>query len=110
DRRPPVPAPAVLDVSVRGWARGLALAIRIACAAVFVFLIYAGIAGDQNPFRNIIVVSVWVVGWVGISLASALVGDVWRLIDPWSTIFAALERAYASLRSGRALGANRLYP
>jgi hypothetical protein len=53
---------------------------------------------------------VWVVGWVGISLASALVGDVWRLIDPWSTIFAGFERIYALFRSAHALGANRLYP
>jgi hypothetical protein len=109
ERTPPGPR-ALFHVSVGGWARGLTLAIRIACAVFFVFLIYAGIAGDQNPFRNIIVVSVWVIGWVGISLASALFGDVWRLIDPWSTIFAALERIYASLRAGRALGANRLYP
>jgi hypothetical protein len=88
----------------------LTLVVRAACAAYFLFLIVAGIAGDQNPFRNIIVVSVWIIGWVGISLACAFLGDVWRLIDPWSTIFAGLERLYASMRAGRVLGANRRYP
>ena len=41
--------------------------MRTACAAFLVFLIFAGIAGEQNPFRNIVVVSVWIIGWVGIS-------------------------------------------
>ena len=100
----------VLHVPARGWANWLRLAIRTACAVFFVFLIFAGIAGEQNPFRNIVVVSVWIIGWVGISLGSALLGDVWRLIDPWSTIFTGLERIYAYLGRGRLLGANRVYP
>ena len=100
----------VLHVPAQGWADRLALAIRTACAAFFVFLIFAGIAGEQNPFRNIVVVSVWIIGWVGISLASALFGDVWRLIDPWSTIFAGLERMYASMGPDRWRGVNRVYP
>lgn len=100
----------VLRVPAQGWAWRLALAIRTACAAFFVFLIFAGIAGEQNPFRNIVVVSVWIIGWVGISLGSAFLGDLWRLIDPWSTIFACLERMCASMGPGGLLGANRVYP
>jgi hypothetical protein len=100
----------LLHVPAHGWISRLTLVVRAACAAYFLFLIVAGIAGDQNPFRNIIVVSVWIIGWVGISLACAFLGDVWRLIDPWSTIFAGLERLYASMRAGRVLGANRRYP
>ena len=30
-----------------------------------------------------------------ISLCSALVGDVWRILNPWSTLFAAAELVYA---------------
>lgn len=71
----------VLHVPARGWASRLQLAIRAAVATFFVFLIFPGIAGEQNPFRNIVVVSVWIIGWGGISLGS-LLGDVWRLIDP----------------------------
>jgi hypothetical protein len=99
-----------LRVSAQSWIGRLALVIRVACAAFFVFLIIAGIAGEQNPFRNIVVVSVWIVGWVGISLGSALLGDVWRLIDPWNTIFAGLERLHASLRPRGLFGANCVYP
>jgi hypothetical protein len=110
ERIPSVYPRLVLHVPARGWANWLRLAIRTASAVFFVFLIFAGIAGEQNPFRNIVVVSVWIIGWVGISLGSALLGDVWRLIDPWSTIFTGLERIYAYLGQGRLLGANRVYP
>jgi hypothetical protein len=100
----------MLDVPSRSWFGRLALVIRVACAAFFVFLIFAGIAGEQNPFRNIIVVSVWIVGWVGISLGSALLGEVWLLIDPWNTIFAGLERLHAFVRASGLLGGTRAYP
>jgi hypothetical protein len=93
----------VLSVPPQGMLARLALLIRIACAAFFLFNIIAGLTGDQNPFRNIIVVSVWIIGWVGISLASALLGDVWRVIDPWTTIFAGLERLHGYVLRGSSL-------
>ena len=49
----------LLHVPAHGWISRLTLVVRAACATYFLFLIVAGIAGDQNPFRNIIVVSVW---------------------------------------------------
>jgi hypothetical protein len=100
----------MLRVPAQSWPARLALIIRIACTAFFVFLIVAGITGEQNPFRNIVVVSVWIIGWVGISLGSALLGDVWLLMDPWNTIFAGMERLHASMHPGGLLGAKRVYP
>jgi hypothetical protein len=110
ERVPRVHPHVMLRVPEQGWAAGLALVIRVACSTFFVFLIFAGIAGEQNPFRNIIVVSVWIIGWVGISLGSALLGDVWRLIDPWNTIFAGFERLHASMHRRGLLGAKHVYP
>ena len=101
----------LLSVPPHGMLARLALFIRIACAGFFLFLIIAGMTGDQNPFRNIIVVSVWIMGWVGISLASALLGDVWRLVDPWTTIFAGIERLYEyALRGSSLVRLRRDYP
>src|SRR5436190_499651 len=60
--------------------------------------------------RNIIVASIWIVGWVAISLLSALIGDVWRVLNPWDTLFAAAERTYARLRPGRFLTFGLRYP
>jgi hypothetical protein len=100
----------ILRIPAQSWAGRLAVVIRVACAAFFILLMIAGIAGNQNPLRNVVVVSVWIIGWVGISLASALLGDVWRLIDPWDTIFAGFERLQAFIRPARVLSARRVYP
>ena len=79
-------------------------------APIFVLLIVAGLFGAQTPLRNIIVVSVWIVGWVAISLCSALVGDVWQILNPWNTLFAAVEWIHARLRPDRSLAFSWLYP
>jgi hypothetical protein len=94
----------------RRWASGIALMVRVVAAAYFVVMIAAGLFGAQTPFRNIIVASVWIVGWVAISLLSALIGDVWRLLNPWDTLFAAAERVYTRLRPGRLLTFGLGYP
>jgi len=67
-------------------------AIRIFAAFVFILTIVAGYIGAQNPYRNISIVMVWVIAWVGISYASAFLGNVWALINPWRIIFAWAER------------------
>jgi len=36
---------------------------------------------------------IWVVWWVGFAYLSALVGNVWQIVNPWSAIFALIERA-----------------
>jgi hypothetical protein len=94
----------------RRWAGRLVVVSRTLAAAYFILIIAAGLFGAQTPLRNIIVVSVWIIGWVAISLCSALVGDVWRILNPWDTLFAAAERIYARLRPGRSFGLGLTYP
>jgi hypothetical protein len=78
--------------------------------AAFGLILAAGLAGNPSPFRNIAPVMVWVIGWVGVSLASALLGDLWRLVNPWRTLFAMVETLYARLRPGRGLGPFTAWP
>jgi hypothetical protein len=73
-------------------------------------MIASGLFGAQTPLRNIIVASVWIVGWVAISLCSALIGDVWRVLNPWDTIFAAVEWIYARLHPDRPFALGLRYP
>ena len=87
-----------------------ATATRTIAAGYFILMIVAGLWGAQSPLRNIIVVSVWIIGWVAISLCSALVGDVWRILNPWSTLFAAVELVYARLRPTRSISLGLPYP
>src|SRR5262249_50237234 len=75
-----------------GPARAIITAlVRVIAALVLVLVIAAGFLGDQNPFRNLAPTMVWIIGWVGVSFLCAIVGDVWRLINPWDAVYRAAE-------------------
>src|SRR5262249_54303527 len=75
-----------------GPARAIITAlVRVIAAFVLGLVIAAGFLGDQNPFRNLAPTMVWIIGWVGVSFLCAIVGDVWRLLNPWDTMYRAAE-------------------
>ncbi|MEX2616107.1 MAG: hypothetical protein WD767_08435 [Alphaproteobacteria bacterium] len=61
--------------------------LRIIFAGLFLLVVVAGFIGVDNPQRNIAPVTVWIVGWIGVAYISALFGDLWSLVNPWSTIY-----------------------
>ncbi|MEH6814522.1 MAG: hypothetical protein V7677_18460 [Motiliproteus sp.] len=77
--------------------------IRLFTAGLFLLVLVAGWFGVQQPFDNIVPTLVWVIWWVGFAYLSGLLGNLWQLVNPWQTIYAAFE--YLLLRlspSGRA--------
>lgn len=52
----------------------------------FVVVVIAAWGGPMNPSDNIAPVAVYVVFWVLLPWLCALVGDVWRALNPWDTI------------------------
>lgn len=62
-------------------------AIRVLSVAVFVLLLATGLFGNPDPFENIAPTFVWVIWWVGMAYVSALIGNVWDLINPWKIIY-----------------------
>src|SRR5262249_25850310 len=86
------------------------MVIRVIAVGYFAVMIAAGLFGVQTPLHNIIIASIWIVGWVAISLVSALIGDVWRVLNPCDTLFAAAEGIYTRLRPGRFLSFGLPYP
>ena len=88
----------------------LALALKLLALAVFIVTIVAGFRGDQNPYRNIAPAMVWIIGWVGLAYVSAFVGDLWAVINPWRTIFEAIETIYRGVTGRRALSLGLRYP
>ena len=71
-------------------------------------IVSAGLFGDQRTFKNIAPVAVWVIWWVGFGIFSAFVGNIWALINPWSTVFGfaeALARPWAKTITAVALSA-----
>lgn len=81
----------------------LAGAVKALGLAAFVLVVVAGWIGDPRPERNFAPTCVWVIGWVGVAFVSALLGNVWTLLNPWRTAFGWLERLVAR-SSGRPLG------
>jgi len=65
---------------------------RIASIALLLLVVAAGVLGNQDPTRNLAPTAVWVVWWVGVGYLSALLGNVWMVVNPWSALFAAAQR------------------
>jgi hypothetical protein len=72
--------------------RSIVLAVRAASIALFALVVIAGLIGNQSPFKNIAPTMVWVIGWVGLSFASALIGNIWAVLNPWDSLARLIER------------------
>jgi hypothetical protein len=53
---------------------------------VFAICVYAGLAGTSQQADNLAPTMVYVAFWVGVPVASLLLGDIWRLLSPWRAI------------------------
>ena len=71
--------------------RRLRLAAQILSVALLVLIVAAGLFGDQTPTRNLAPTAIWILWWVGVAYLSALIGDVWALVNPWAAVFAGFE-------------------
>jgi hypothetical protein len=67
--------------------RRLRLGVRVVAVGSLLLLVAAGLAGDQSPARNLVPTAVWVAWWVGFAYLSALVGNLWAVINPWAALF-----------------------
>jgi hypothetical protein len=83
--------------------------LKLASVAVFSLVVIAGLLGDQKPLNNLAPTMVWVIWWVGLAYISALVGNVWVLLNPWSAVFGWLETLYRYVRPGGRLSLNLDY-
>ncbi len=73
--------------------------LRLLSVGIFVVLILAGLFGIQDdPERNILPTAVWVIWWVGLAFFSALVGDLWSLLNPWRIVAEWVAGATRRLR------------
>ena len=73
--------------------------------AALAVLVAVGFLGPRDPLGNLLPLTVWTLVWVGLALASMLLGDLWRGIEPWSAPVTATRRLLG--RTG-SLGLSRL--
>lgn len=70
-------------------ARTVAPVARLASLALFLGVVVASFAGDDTTSFNLAPTVVYIWFWVGLQVASALLGDVWRVLSPFDTLAAA---------------------
>jgi hypothetical protein len=91
-------------------APGFLLAVRTLAVGLFLIVVAAGLIGVQSPLKNVAPVMVWAIWWVGMAYVSALLGDLWALVNPLDTLFAWAEALWARLRPGGRLAIGLRYP
>ena len=103
------PAEGAASIKLRGGPRWAGAAARGASVAMFLLTLTTGLFGVQDPYANLATVMVWVIWWVGFAFVCALVGDLWAVLNPLSTLFAWSEALYERLAGG-GLGLGLRYP
>ena len=51
---------------------------------LFLALLGIGVLGPRDPMHNLLTLVFWTVVWVALPLASMLVGNLWRGLNPWT--------------------------
>jgi hypothetical protein len=78
------PLPGGLSAIVLGLpAQAVAGAVGVALLAI---VVWSGLAGVQSPQANLAPTFIYVIFWVGLVPVSALLGDVFRALNPWRAI------------------------
>jgi hypothetical protein len=83
-----------IDIGVPA-ARATGAALRVLRGlSVFALLvtILAGLVGPANPFANFSMTFFWVIFTLGFTYLTALIGDLYALINPWHVICDGIER------------------
>lgn len=72
--------------------RAVGLTSKLLAVGLLGLVVATGIAGTQGPTFNLAPTVVWVLWWVGFAYTSALLGNLWAVVNPWNTLFEWAER------------------
>jgi len=67
--------------------------------AILVVLVLAGFFGTHDPLENPLPLTIWTLWWIVFSILTAIVGNMWAYLNPWSGPLAVL-RAVLRWRTG----------
>lgn len=70
--------------------------------ALLVLVVWSGIDGTEAPDRNFSLTFVFVTFWIGLPFFSALLGDVFRALNPWRAMGRAASALFAAIAGQRA--------
>jgi len=81
----------------------------LAGVALLFLVVYAGLEGTEDAIRNFAIIFVYYTFWLGLVLASVLLGDVFRPFNPWRAIGRAFSGTFR-LVAGRPAPSPFSYP
>ena len=84
--------------------------LRTAALFLFLLVIATGLFGTQRPVNNLTPTFVWIIWWVGMGFAVALLGNLWAVVNPWKTIYDLAETIYRRFKPQGELDGGRNYP
>jgi hypothetical protein len=91
-----------------GWVSAVALGpvtdafCGLVGVGLFFLVLYAGFRGIEDPTQNFSVIFVFYTFWLGMVLASVLLGDVFRAFNPWRAIGRAVSGGFRLVAGQRA--------
>jgi len=66
--------------------------------AMWAALVMVGFIGARDPLANPLPLTVWTLLWVGLTVACALFGNLWSILNPWSGLVRLIETDKPPLR------------
>ena len=84
--------------------------VRSISVGLFLLVLAAGLFGTQDTLKNLAPTFVWIIWWVGLAYVAALGGNLWSACNPWSIVFAGLERSIRRFGSRTRLDFGLAYP
>lgn len=64
----------------------------LAGLVLLALLLAAGWLGSRDPLRNPLPLTIWMLWWVGFTFLNAVLGDLWRYVNPWGWLHVRSER------------------
>lgn len=91
----------VMPRALVGLLRGVGLAMLLLTLA-------SGLYGTPNAYENFSMTAFWIVFLLGMAYVQALLGDLYRVMNPWRSLCDALQRVFPNF--GAANARERLLP
>ena len=96
---------------VRWLASPWSLAIvRTISVALTVYVIFGGFFGSERAALNPAPAAVYVAFWVALSFFTAIIGNLWALVNPWKIAWGFLAQVAGSVQPGALASPQLAYP